>query len=37
MRKRLSKRASKKNFKRTARKVHAKNMRKVISRGGYCL
>lgn len=37
MRKKMSKRASNKNFKRTARKVHSKNLRKVISRGGYML
>ena len=37
MRKRLTKRASKKNFARTARKVNKKNLRKVLHRGGYML
>lgn len=37
MRKKLSKRASRKNFSRTARKVSRKNLRKVLSRGGYSL
>lgn len=37
MRRRLSKRASRKNFSRTARKVSKKNLRKVLSRGGYAL
>lgn len=34
-RKKMSKRASRKNFSRTARKVKAKNLRKVLHRGGY--
>lgn len=37
MRKRLSLRASRKNFKRTARKIHAKNLYKYVARGGYRL
>ena len=37
MRRRMSKRASRKNFARTARKVSRKNLRKVLSRGGYSL
>ena len=35
--KKLSKKVSKKIFRNTAKKVHAKNLRKHISRGGYCL
>ncbi len=35
MRKRLNKKASKRNFTRTARNVHPKNIRKNLSRGGY--
>lgn len=34
-RKKLSKRASKRNFARTATKVKAKNLRKTIHRGGF--
>lgn len=37
MRKRLKKRANKKNFRRTASRVHKKNLRKKVSRGGYRL
>lgn len=37
MRKRLSKRASRKNFVRTARKVSRRNLRKKLARGGYML
>lgn len=36
-RRRLSKRASKINFSRTARKVKRRNLRKVLHRGGYDL
>ena len=36
-RKRLSYKASKKNFARTAKNVKAKNLRKVLHRGGYML
>lgn len=36
-RKKLSNRASRKNFARTAKKVKAKNLRKVLHRGGYML
>lgn len=37
MRKRLKKRANKKNFRRTASRVHKKNLRRKVSRGGYRL
>ncbi len=37
MRKRLKKRANKKNFRRTASRVHKKNLRRKISRGGFRL
>lgn len=36
-RRRLSLRASKRNFKRTANKIHAKNLYKYVARGGYRL
>lgn len=36
-RKRLSKRGSKRLFRNTARKVHKKNLGKVLHRGGYML
>lgn len=36
-RKKLTKRASQKNFSRVARKVKRKNLRKNLSRGGYSL
>lgn len=36
-RKRISKSASRKIFRRTARKVNAKNIRKTLSRGGFSL
>lgn len=36
-RRRLSKRASRRNFARTARKVERRNLRKVLHRGGYDL
>lgn len=36
-RKRLSKRVSRKNFARVAKKVSAKNIRKTLHRGGYSL
>lgn len=34
-RKRMSKRASKRNFARTAKKVNRRNLRKTVRRGGY--
>ncbi len=37
MRKRMKKRANKKNFRRTASRVHKKNLRRKVSRGGYRL
>lgn len=37
MRKRLSKKASKRNFRRVASKVSRKNLRRKLSRGGYSL
>lgn len=37
MRKRLSRKANKKNFRRVAAKVHVKNLSKYHGRGGYCL
>lgn len=37
MRKRLKKRANKKNFRRTASRVHKKNLRRKVSRGGFRL
>lgn len=36
-RKRLSRRGSRRLFRNTARKVHKKNLNKVIHRGGYML
>lgn len=33
----LKKRANRKNFTRTARRIHKKNLRKNVSRGGYAL
>lgn len=36
-RKKLSKRGSKRLFRNTARKVHKKNLNKVLHRGGYML
>lgn len=36
-RKRLSKRGSAKLFRNTAKKVHKKNLRRVMHRGGYML
>lgn len=33
----LRRKANRKNFTRTARKVHRKNLRKNVSRGGYQL
>lgn len=36
-RKRLSKRASRSNFRRTAVKIKRRNLRKKIQRGGYAL
>lgn len=35
MRKRMSRRASRRNFSRTARKIKRVNLRKTLSRGGY--
>lgn len=37
MRKKMKKRANRKNFSRTASRVHKKNLRKKVSRGGYRL
>lgn len=34
-RKRLSKKASRRNFARTAKKVNRRNLRKTVRRGGY--
>lgn len=36
-RRRIGKRASRKMFQRTAKRVHKKNLRKTLSRGGYHL
>ena len=35
MRRRLSKKASKRNFRRTATRVKRRNLRKTLHRGGY--
>lgn len=35
MRKRMSKKASRRDFKRTASKVKRRNLRKTLHRGGY--
>lgn len=35
MRKRMSKKASRRNFRRTASKVKRRNLRKTLHRGGY--
>lgn len=37
MRKRMSKRASRANFRRVATRVRRRNLRKRLSRGGYML
>lgn len=37
MKRRLTKRANKKNFRRTASKLHRKNLTKNLAKGGYCL
>lgn len=36
-RKRLSKKASKRQFRRTANKVHKKNIRRIYAKGGFDL
>lgn len=36
-RKKISKRASRRMFRNTAKKVHKKNLSKVLHRGGYML
>lgn len=36
-RKRISKRNSRRMFRNTAKKVHKRNLRKVLHRGGYML
>lgn len=36
-RKKLTKRANRKDFKLRAMKIHTKNLPRHISRGGYCL
>lgn len=36
-RRRLSKKASKRQFRRTANKVHKKNIKRIFTKGGFCL